>query len=96
MVSKDETAQPKETFEKVYLDLKGLSAYSSLSVSTLRDHIKANNLPHYSVKGKILVKRSEFDKWMQRYRQVKDVDINRIVDEVMARHRAEIDKEKGN
>jgi excisionase family DNA binding protein len=67
-----------------YLDLKGLSKYSGLSVRTLRDHIKTKGLPCFKVKGKILVRKSEFDDWMEQFRVRKSQDINRIVDEVMA------------
>lgn len=72
-------------FKDQYFDLKGLSVYSSLGVSSLRTHIKENGLPCYPVKNdqgkvtKILVKRSEFDLWMDRWKQ----DIRDIVDEVM-------------
>ena len=36
-----------------YFDLNGLSAYSSLGVGTLRDHIRAGGLPCFKVKGKL-------------------------------------------
>lgn len=35
-----------------------------------------------TVSGKILVRRSDFDRWMQRYRYAPDID--RLVDEVVA------------
>ena len=44
-----------------YFDLKGLSIYSALAVPTLRDHIRVGCLPYFKVKGKILVKKSDFD-----------------------------------
>jgi hypothetical protein len=69
-----------------YFDLKGLSKYSSLGVTLLRYHIKVNGLPKFNVRnakgkvGKVLVKRSEFDKWMERrWRQ----DLDAIADEVV-------------
>ena len=69
-----------------FFDLKGLSVYSSLGISSLRYHIKENGLPVFSIRNdkglvtKVLVKRSEFDKWMQQ--KWRD-NINSIVDEVM-------------
>ena len=66
-----------------YFDLRGLSAYSSVSVSTLRDHIRDSGLPAYQLHGKILVKRSEFDGWLVRYRVNKSRDIEGIANEVM-------------
>ncbi len=58
-----------------YLDLKALSAYSSMAVPTLRDHLRDIRapLPHFKVKGKILVKRSEFNNWLEGFR-VNDID----------------------
>ena len=66
-----------------FLDLRGLSVYSSLSVSTLRDHIRSKGLPAFSVRGKILVKKSEFDKWVSQYRISRDLDIDSIVNDVI-------------
>jgi Helix-turn-helix domain len=53
-----------------FLSVKALAAYSSLSVRKIRDHLDdpANPLPCYRVRGKIVVRRSEFDAWMQQYR----------------------------
>jgi excisionase family DNA binding protein len=72
----------EETGDK-YFDLKGLSAYSALGVGTLRDHIRRGNLPYFKVKGKILVKRSEFDQWIENYRVNKKQDLDKIVDDVL-------------
>lgn len=66
-----------------YFDLRGLGEYSSLSVSTLRLHIRADGLPSYLVGGKILVRRSEFDSWISKFRVVQNVDINGVVDSVI-------------
>jgi len=61
--------------ENPYLDLKKLSEYSCLSQNTLRDHIKHGGLPAYKVGGKILVKKSEFDDWVEDQRlEVEDLD----------------------
>lgn len=65
-----------------YFDLKGLSTYSALKVPTLREYIKEGKLPAFKVKGKILIKRSEFDMWLEKFR-VKD-RINSIVNDVMS------------
>ena len=56
-----------------YLTLRALSTYGGISVRQLRDHINdepAHALPHYRLDGKILVKRSDFDTWMQAKRIV--------------------------
>lgn len=64
-----------------WLSLSGLSGYSGLSVRTLRLllHHPDDPLPHYRVGAmdrragrrgaKILVRRSEFDRWMLRWKQ---------------------------
>ena len=67
-----------------YYSLKGLSAYSDLGVPTLRGYIRSDALPCFKVKGKILIKRSEFDKWIERYRINKCQDLNAIVNGVMS------------
>ena len=67
-----------------YLDIRGLSQYSSLSVRTLRDYLTddADPIPSYCIKRKLLVKRSEFDGWIKRYR-TKTGKISSIVEEVL-------------
>jgi hypothetical protein len=65
-----------------YFDLKSLSAYSCLGVGTLRDYMR-EGLPYFKLKGKILVKRSEFDEWMQCYRVDRNQELNKIVEDVI-------------
>jgi len=80
---------PKKIVEQVialndqYFDLRGLSAYSAVAVSTLRDYIKTGDLPCFKVKGKILIRKSEFDAWIEERRYNKKQDLNTIVDRVM-------------
>lgn len=66
-----------------YFDLAGLSAYSSLGVGTLRDYIKGAGLPCFKIKGKLLFKQSEFDRWLERFRMNKKQDVGRLADEVL-------------
>jgi hypothetical protein len=68
-----------------YLSLRALAGYSGLSVRKLRDlcNDPAHPLPCYRVGGKILVRRSEYDAWVARYRQVGDPDLDRIVSETL-------------
>lgn len=67
-----------------YFDLRGLSVYSALSVSCIRGHIKSNGLPCYLLKGKTLVRKSEFDAWLQRFRVKKSQDLDSLADEIIA------------
>ena len=65
------------------LDLKGLSQYSSMGVPTLRDYLRSDGLPHFKLKGKILVRVSEFDGWLESFRVDGKQKLNRIVNDVM-------------
>ena len=68
-----------------YLDLRGLSAYSSLAVPTLRDYLKdiRKPLPHFKVRGKILVKKSEFDRWVESFQAGNIHELSQIVDDAI-------------
>lgn len=70
-----------------FLSLKALAAYSGLSVRTLRTLLTAptHPLPHYRIGGKLLVRRSEYDAWAARYRQVGRPDVARVVADVLRR-----------
>lgn len=73
--------------EPGYLDMRALAAYASCSVRWLRQRLRdpEHPLPHYRVRGKVLVRRDEFDAWMQRYRVSRQgVDLDGIVNEVVA------------
>jgi hypothetical protein len=68
-----------------YLPLRALAAYSGMSARSLRDRLTDpyHPLPHYRVGGKLLVRRSEFDRWIARYRQVGNTDVERIAGDVL-------------
>ena len=70
------------SFADQFYDLKTLSAYSCLGVSTLREYIEANGLPCFKLKGKVLVKRSEFDEWVENFR-VSGEGLDAMVNEIM-------------
>ncbi|MFC1591970.1 helix-turn-helix domain-containing protein [Thermodesulfobacteriota bacterium] len=67
-----------------YLDLKQLSEYSTFSDSTLRDYLSDPDtpIPYFRVKRKIIVRKTEFDRWMEQFRDENN-ELDRIVDEVM-------------
>ena len=71
--------------EAGYLSLRTLSAYSGLSVRTLRGYLShpARPLPHYRVGGKVLVKRSEFDAWVSTFRVEESPRVDAIVAEIV-------------
>jgi hypothetical protein len=70
-----------------FLSLRALAAYGGLSVRKLRDYLEDSShpLPHFRVGGKILVRRSDFDTWISRFRRVANKpDVDAIVTEVLA------------
>jgi excisionase family DNA binding protein len=69
--------------EPRYLDIKTLSRYSCTSPSKIRLYIKEHGLPAYLIRGKMLIKREEFEQWLEGYRYDPDQDLNEIVDGVM-------------
>ena len=83
MILPDNIIEPAISLKDQYFDLKGLEAYSALKVPTLRDHIKSGDLPCFKVKGKILIRKSEFDAWLEGYRINRKQDIKNIVDDVL-------------
>jgi hypothetical protein len=70
-----------------YLALRALATYSGCSVRWLRDRLADPHhpLPCYRLPGgKVLVRRSDFDGWLARYRQVGRAEVAQVVDEVLA------------
>lgn len=68
-----------------YLDLRSASRYSGLSVRTLRAWLSDSErpLPHYRVRGKILVRHSEMDRWLVGFRREGVPSLDRMVSEVL-------------
>jgi hypothetical protein len=72
-----------------YLSLTALTGYSGIGVRKLRDYLvdPGHPLPHYRVggtAGKIVVRRSEFDSWIAKYRAAAGrADVAAIVDEIL-------------
>lgn len=69
-----------------YLKIKILSQYSGISERKLREliHHPIYPLPSYKVEGNILIKKSEFDQWIQRFKQVSDeINVDAVINDVM-------------
>ncbi len=68
-----------------FLSVRALASYACVSVRKLRDYFDdpVHPLPHYRVGGKIVVRRSEFDQWMQQFRHRADAAVEQIVNEVL-------------
>ena len=84
--------------EPSYFNLRRLAAYSNCSVRWLRDRLVDQSLPlpHHRVGGKLLVRKDDFDRWMDVHRVIHQSDrLSRIVENVMADvypHRGSLDK----
>ena len=69
-----------------YLDLQALAAFSCCSVRWLRDRLadRTHPLPYHRVEGKLLVKREDFDRWIDHYRVCQQPgELDRIVEEML-------------
>ena len=71
-----------------WLSLKQLTKYANVSDRTLRSWIRAttNPLPAAQVRGKILVRKTVFDTWLQNHciKPLQDLDVNAIVEEILS------------
>jgi len=83
--NEDKLSEKRSLVDDRYLDLKGLSLYSSLSVRTLRSLLTGpiDALPSYRVNRKVLVRKSDFDRWIMKHRtRIRELDT--LIDEVLA------------
>jgi excisionase family DNA binding protein len=69
-----------------YVTIKVLAQRSSLSERTLRRFIQCKELPHYrpDPKGKILVRLSDFNAWIESRQVEKDVDAKEMLELLFA------------
>lgn len=80
-------ARRPHSFDDGFLPLDELATYSGLSRRTLEEYIasRINPLPCYRFGARVVVKRSEFDDWAQRFRVAKEsVDVAAMVDAKIA------------
>jgi excisionase family DNA binding protein len=70
-----------------YLSLRTLSQYSGISLRSLRRALsdRRHPLPHYRPGGrKVLVRRSEFDRWMRQFKDVMTpIDLDHLIDRTL-------------
>jgi excisionase family DNA binding protein len=65
-----------------YLPKKDAAKYLALSIRTLDKQI--HEIPHFRVGAKILFKKSELDRWMERYRESpQKLDLDSIVEDAV-------------
>jgi excisionase family DNA binding protein len=68
-----------------YLSLDQLASYSGLSVGLLRKALRdpSHRLPHYKVGTRVLIKRSEYDAWAERFHQTGETPEERIAQDLL-------------
>ncbi|NQS89160.1 helix-turn-helix domain-containing protein [Patescibacteria group bacterium] len=66
-----------------YFDLRGLASYSSLGVGTLRDYLKQGLIPAFKIKGKVLIRKSEFDQWIEAFRLETKEDLDAMATDIV-------------
>jgi excisionase family DNA binding protein len=91
LVKMPEAPTTAPALAREWLSLRELTQYASVSERTLREwmHRKRNPLPAVQVEGKILVRRSAFDAWLERHRiEFKQtVDVDAIVSDLVGKLR---------
>ena len=78
--------------EPEWMDLKAVQAYACVSERTIREwiHFPVNPLPASQAGGgKILVKRSHLDAWLEAhpYQPVDSIDVDQITNEIVDQFR---------
>jgi excisionase family DNA binding protein len=80
-------ANDNERIDTEWLDIRAVTRYADVSVRTVRSwiHSPFAPLPAVRVAGKMLVRRSELDAWLERHRvkPLAVVDVDAIVREVL-------------
>ena len=81
----------KVGLDREWLGLRELASYASVSERTLRSwlHRPVDSLPAVQVGGKILVRRSQFDAWLEQHpvHKIRPVDVDGIVEELVGEFR---------
>ena len=87
MAQQHMSSELHKSTEMDWLDLRRLTQYAAVSERTLRGwiHSPVDPLPAVQVGGKILVRRTEFDRWLESHRvkPLAATDVNGIVREVL-------------
>lgn len=82
-MAKFATREQREESKPEWLGLRQIIQYASISERTVRKwiHLTVDPLPAVRVRGKILVRRSEFDAWLLRRSvpRLANIDVDGIV-----------------
>jgi Helix-turn-helix domain len=71
--------------DDAYFSVKHLAAYAGLSERTLRSYLThpLHPLPSFKVGGRVVVRRSEYDAWVARFRCAATSSVDAIVADAM-------------
>ena len=76
-----------DSINREWLGLRDLTYYANVSERTIRSWIRSpvHPLPAVKVSGKVLVRKSDFDAFLQRHRvrPLEEIDIDAIVQDVL-------------
>lgn len=78
-----------------WLSLRAAAGYCGLSTRFLRGRIAEGHLPHYRPGGKVLVRRSHLDAWLEQFKRVGAQDLDAVVDGILGDFRAESNTQLG-
>ena len=81
------TVKTQQGLQPEWMDLKSITQYACVSERTIREwiHRSHNPLPAVQVDKKILIRRSQFDRWLEAHqiRPLSNSEVSQIVDDVM-------------
>lgn len=78
-----------------YLSLRAAASYCGLSIRFLRGRIAEGHFPHYRPGGKVLIRRSHLDSWLEQFKRVGAQDLDPMVNEILGEFRGESNSESG-
>ena len=74
--------------ERVWMDLRDLTKYAAVSERTIREwiHLSQNALPAVQVGKKLLVRRSDFDAWLEnhQFRPIESINVSGLVNDLLS------------
>jgi excisionase family DNA binding protein len=89
MANNNTKAATEPVINREWLSLRQVTEYAAVSERTVRSwmHRPTDALPAVQVGGKVLVRRSEIDAWLERHRvrTIDSVDIHDIVDDLIGK-----------
>jgi predicted DNA-binding transcriptional regulator AlpA len=66
-----------------YMSLRTLSDYSGIPISSLRHYMKHQDMPAFKISGRVYIKQSEFDDWVELRRLNSAINLKSLVNETL-------------